>query len=180
MSNYTPTGIPLTSTRGTSPSIRAEFVLIANAVNSKADAAAVTALTSGNVWGGVQNFTGATATVATQAALDASTKVASTAYADNAVAAGVLTETNNRVAATNLLAPLASPTFTGIPRVPTAALGATTDQAASVLFVNNAIGASGALPVQPGGSGVYSLQSVGSVSSWVLPQRGRTYFTSAQ
>jgi hypothetical protein len=76
---------------------------------------------------------GSTAT--TQAALDASTKIATDAYVDSA--AGV--EKTRALAAEALLAPKASPALTGTPTGPTAAIGTNTTQLASTAFVQQAI-----------------------------------------
>lgn len=122
---------------------------------------------AGQAWTGTQNFTGATVTAPTKAALDNTTNVATTAYTDAAVSTAVAGQLN-------------SPAFTGTPTAPTAAVATATSQLATTLFVSNAVGASGALPAQPGGTTIYNLQSVGSVASWAVPAKGRTYFTAAQ
>lgn len=70
-------------------------------------------------------------TAPTQTALNNSTRLATTAYADAAV--GV--ENTRALAAEALKAPLASPTFTGTPAAPTAAAGTNTTQLASTAFV---------------------------------------------
>ena len=71
-----------------------------------------------------------------QAALDNSTKLSTTSYADSAV--GV--ETARAEAAEALLAPLASPTFSGTPAAPTAVdPGANTTQLATTAFTQTAI-----------------------------------------
>lgn len=56
MSNYTPTGAPIAQSRGASSSVRSEFSAIATAINSKLD----TTATTGQVWTGLQDFSGAT------------------------------------------------------------------------------------------------------------------------
>ena len=61
MSNFVPTGKPAFNTKGVSSFISNEFVLVATAVNSKAD----TSRFNGGVWTGTQDFTGATVTVPT-------------------------------------------------------------------------------------------------------------------
>lgn len=58
------------------------------------------------------------------------------------VATAVGTETTRAMAAEALLSPKASPTFTGVPAVPTASPGANTTQAASTAFVTAAVVAS--------------------------------------
>jgi hypothetical protein len=59
------------------------------------------------------------------------TQIATTAYADTAVAV----ETTRAEAAETLLAPLASPVLTGAPTAPTAAAGTNTTQLATTAFV---------------------------------------------
>jgi ABC-type Fe3+ transport system substrate-binding protein len=49
----------------------------------------------------------------------------------------ILAETAARIAADNLLAPLASPTLTGVPAAPTAAGGTSTTQLATTAFVSS-------------------------------------------
>ena len=122
---------------------------------------------AGQVWTGIHDFTSTTLRYATKAALDNSTNVSTTAYTDAAVSTAVAGQLN-------------SPAFTGTPTAPTAAVATATSQLATTLFVSNAVGASGALPAQPGGTAVYNLQSVGSVASWTVPSKGRPYFTAAQ
>lgn len=70
-------------------------------------------------------------TAPTQAALDNSTKLATTAYTDAAVSV----EASARSSADALKAPLASPTFTGTPAAPTAAVDTNTTQVATTAFV---------------------------------------------
>lgn len=150
MSNYIPTGAPVASSRGTTPAIRNEFVAIAAAVNSKADAA-------GGALTGAQNFTGATITVPTKTALDNSLNAASTAYADAAVAA----EAAIRVT----YAPLASPALTGVPTAPTAAAGTATNQIATMAaLVAQAF--SSALPGISGATTGKFVTNNGTSASW--------------
>jgi hypothetical protein len=133
---------------------------------------------------GTINLTAGTVTVATQAALDNSTKAASTAYSDAAVAV----EKARGLAAEALLAPkasptftgtvtiptgasiadyapLASPAFTGAPTVPTAAAGTNTTQAASTAFVNG-VAMAAALPAQ-GGNASKFVTTDGATASFV-------------
>lgn len=110
-------------------------------------------LKGGETWTGTHVFTGATATFATQTALDSSTKAATTAYADAAVAA---------LAATK--ADIASPTFTGTPTAPTASAGTSTTQLATTAFVA-ATAFSSVLPGQTGNSGKF-VKTNGSAASW--------------
>jgi len=79
---------------------------------------------------GTPNFTGA-ATGQTATALDNSTKLATTAYADAAVAV----EKTRALTAEALLAPTTNPNFTGTPLAPTATAGTSTTQIATTAFV---------------------------------------------
>jgi hypothetical protein len=96
-------------------------------------------------------FTGSP-TVPTQSPGDNSTKAASTAYVDDAVASaggssvwggitGTLSSQTDLVAALDAKAALASPTFTGTPAAPTASGGTNTTQLATTAFVQAAIAA---------------------------------------
>ncbi len=125
MSDYTPTGNPISASRGVSGLIRAEFALIQTAVNSKGNYA-------GQVWTGTHNFTGATLTVQAPALGDISTSVATTAFAMT----------------------MQSPAFSGTPSAPTAALGNSSTQLATTAFVAGTAFSS-ALPAQTGNSGKY-------------------------
>ena len=87
-----------------------------------------------------------TATTAPQG--DVSNRIATDAFVSNALASGAVTSFNGRQGTVALTlsdvqsvggAPIASPTFTGVPAVPTAAPGSATTQAASTAFVTNAI-----------------------------------------
>jgi Chaperone of endosialidase len=80
----------------------------------------------------------------------ASSQIASTQFVSNAIASGTVTSWNGRQGAVSLTlsdvqsvggAPIASPTFTGVPAVPTATPGTATTQAASTAFVTNAVSA---------------------------------------
>jgi len=108
MSDYTPSGNPVAQSRGTSPSIRAEFQLIATAVNSKPDLDTPNTFTSaqtfsagivtvGGTYTGTNDFTGGTINVSTQTVGDSSTKAASTAFvaAASLAAAGIPTQSGN-------------------------------------------------------------------------------------
>jgi hypothetical protein len=81
MANYTVTGIPAAQTRASSSQVRAEFTLIATAVNSKGD-------TAGQVWTGAHDYSAASSfkVPAPVNATDAVTK----GYADNLAYATVL------------------------------------------------------------------------------------------
>lgn len=69
-------------------------------------------------------------------------------------------------AAIALKAAIASPAFTGTPTAPTASLATSTTQIATTAFVQNVLGASGALlPPQSGHDGEF-LKTVGGVASW--------------
>lgn len=118
---------------------------------------------TGQAWTGAHSFTGGTATVATQTAMDNSTKAASTAYADAAVAV----EVARAGVAEALLAPKASPTFTGTPAAPTAATGTSTTQLATTAFVG-ATAFNSALPSQTGNSGKF-VTTDGTNASWGTP-----------
>jgi hypothetical protein len=76
-------------------------------------------------------FTGSP-TAPTQAALDNSTKIATTAYADAAVAV----EVTARTTAVALKANLASPALTGVPTAPTASQGNNSTQLATTAYVD--------------------------------------------
>jgi Chaperone of endosialidase len=89
-----------------------------------------------------------TPTAPTASQGDVSNQIATDAFVSNAIAAGAVTSFNGRRGAVALTlsdvqsvggAPIASPTFTGTPAVPTAAPGSATTQAASTAFVTNAI-----------------------------------------
>ena len=86
-------------------------------------------------------FTG-TPKAPTPAAGDNSTKVATTAFVNTALGNGnydVASHNASGTAHDGILAPLASPVFTGTPKVPTAVSGTNTEQAASTAFVKSAI-----------------------------------------
>lgn len=150
---YTVTGAPATQSRGVSAAIRSEYGLIATGFDATYTAMLLRGLKGGETWTGTHVFTGATATFATQSALDSSTKAATTAYADAAVAA---------LAATK--ADIASPTFTGTPSAPTAASGTSTTQIATTAFVA-ATAFSSVLPGQTGNSGKF-VKTDGTAASW--------------
>lgn len=82
MSNpyYTVTGAPVVQSRGTSATIRSEYSLINTGFDAVYTAMLLRGLKAGETWTGSHVFTGATVTVATQAAGDSSTKAASTAF----------------------------------------------------------------------------------------------------
>lgn len=167
MSNpyYTVTGAPTTQSRGYSATIRSEYGLIATGFDAVYTAMLLRGLKAGETWTGTHVFTGATVTFATQSALDNSTKAATTAYADSAVSASAVTLN----AAIALKADIASPTFTGTPAAPTAALGTSTTQIATTAFVSSTA-FSAALPSQTGNSGKF-VTTDGTNASWsaVLP-----------
>lgn len=64
-------------------------------------------------------------------------------------------------AALALLAPIASPTFTGVPAAPTATIGTNTTQIATTAFVAAAVGASSSGLADPGGNGIVKRTSLG-------------------
>jgi len=110
------TGNPLKTVSGTE--IDDEFTNIQTAVNSKADTSSP-ALTG-------------TPTTPTAAAAASSTQVASTAFTQAAIVAGITSK-----------APLASPALTGTPTAPTAVSGTNTTQVATTAFVQAASPAMG-------------------------------------
>lgn len=158
---YTVTGAPATQSRGYSATIRSEYSLINTGFDAVYVAMLLRGLKAGDTWTGTHVFTGATVTFATQSALDNSTKAATTAYADAAVAA---------LAA--IKADIASPTFTGTPAAPTAAAGTSTTQIATTEFVANTAFSS-ALPAQTGNSGKF-VTTNGTTASWALPIADQT------
>lgn len=83
------------------------------------------------------NLTGIPLAVTASAGTN-STQIATTAYADTAVAAEATLRTN----ADNLLAPKNSPNLSGVPIAPTAANGTNTQQLATTAFVQNALSGS--------------------------------------
>lgn len=155
MSNpyYAVTGAPATQSRGYSATIRSEYSLVETGFDAVYTAMLLRGLKAGETWTGTHVFTGATVTFATQSASDNSTKAATTAYADGAVAT---------LAATK--ADIASPTFTGTPAAPTAAAGTSTTQIATTAFVA-ATAFSSALPAQTGNSGKF-VTTDGTNASW--------------
>lgn len=89
-------------------------------------------------------------TAPTATAGDNDTSIATTAFVTGGIATAVATETSRAETAEALLAPKASPTFTGTPAGPTATLGTNSTQVATTAFVKAAIdalvaGAPGAL-----------------------------------
>lgn len=121
---YTPTGIPAAQSRGTSGGVRTEYNLVQAGFDGVNVALAGKATSSGQVWTGANDFTGATVTVA-----------APTVPASAATKAYVDAETAARIAASASLAPLASPALTGVPSAPTAAGGNNTTQIATTAYV---------------------------------------------
>lgn len=100
-------------------------------------------------------------TATTQAALDSSTKVSTTAYADSAV----VVEKTRALAAEALLAPLASPALTGTPTAPTATGGTNTTQLATTAFV-----ATGFAPIaSPNFTGRVGINGATSGTSTITP-----------
>jgi hypothetical protein len=96
-----------------------------------------------------------TPTAPTAAALTDSTQVATTAYADSAVAA----ETSRAEAAEALKAPLASPALTGSPTAPTQTSGDNSTKIATTAFVTTAVGGAGDVSSVFGRSGAVTAQS---------------------
>ena len=96
----------------------------------------------------------------------ATTEFATTSTANEAairLAADNL-EIANRIAADNLLAPLASPALTGTPTSPTAPTGTSTNQIATCAFVT-ATAFNAALPAQAGNAGKF-VTTDGTNASW--------------
>ena len=98
-------------------------------------------------------------TAPTPAPGTSSTQIATTAFVAAAFSAGVVTSFNTRVGAITLQAAdvtgvggalLASPTFTGVPAAPTAAVGTNTSQLATTQFVESAVTAILASPTFTG------------------------------
>lgn len=153
---YVVTGAPVTQSRGVSATIRSEYSAIHTGFDAVYVAMLLRGLKGGETWTGTHVFTGATVTFATQSALDSSTKAATTAYADAAVAA---------LAATK--ADIASPTFTGTPSAPTAAAGTSTTQIATTEFVATTAFSS-VLPGQTSNAGKF-VTTDGTNASWEFP-----------
>jgi hypothetical protein len=115
--------IPITATEAQLNFVTGVTSSIQTQLNNKAAIGANTDITSLNS----PNINSATAV--TQAALDSTTKVATTAFVTTA---------------DSLKAPIANPTFTGVPAAPTAAIGTNTTQLATTAFVNaEAVGIAG-------------------------------------
>jgi len=110
-----PTGNPLKTVSGTE--IDDEFTNIASAVATKANSSSP-ALTG-------------TPTAPTAASANTSTQIATTAFAQAAITAGVAAVTSSNATK----APLASPALTGVPTAPTASSGTNTTQVATTAFV---------------------------------------------
>jgi hypothetical protein len=89
-------------------------------------------IASANVWTGANDFTGGSITVTTQTAGNNTTFAASTAFVANAVTG---------------LAPLASPTFTGLPLAPTATAGTNNTQIATTAYAYNVAQGSQTIPL---------------------------------
>ena len=133
--------------------------MVVSAIASLAGIAAGMPLTNVNgiaaVAGG-SALTGGPWTATTQPPGDASTKLATTAYAD-AIQTLI-------TAALALKAPLASPALTGVPTAPTAAVGTNTTQIATMAaLLTQAFTA--ALPLQSGNSGKI-VTTNGTTASW--------------
>lgn len=112
----------------------------------------------GDTYLNTHDFTGAVINVPTQTQGDGSTQAASTLYVDTGLA---------------LKSDLDSPIFTGVPRAPTAAFGASGTQLATLDFVNGTILA-GNLPGQTGAHQKI-MTSVNGNAVWQAVQ-GRRFF----
>ena len=152
---YTVTGAPVTQSRGVSATIRSEYSAIHTGFDAVYVAMLLRGLKGGETWTGTHVFTGANVTFATQSASDNSTKAATTAYADGAVATSAALKAN-----------LDSPVFTGTPTAPTAPAGTGTTQIATCEFVA-ATSFSTNLPSQTGNSGKF-ITTNGTTASWGL------------
>lgn len=89
-------------------------------------------------------------------------------YLDNAssnLQTQITNEVNTRISEDALKAPIASPTFTGVPAAPTASTGTSTTQIATTAFVG-ATAFNTALPAQAGNSGKF-VTTDGTNASWV-------------
>lgn len=176
---YSVTGAPVVQSRGVSATIRNEYSLINTGFDAVYVAMLLRGLKGGETWTGTHVFTGATVTFATQTALDNSTKAATTAYADTADAVVAATASADLTAGLALKANIASPTissptFTGIPVAPTAALGTSTTQLATCAFVVTTAFSS-ALPGQTGNAGKF-VTTDGVNASWTaIPGGGQIY-----
>jgi len=109
------TGNPLKTVSGTE--IDDEYTAIATAITSKANTSSPA-------------ITG-TPTAPTAATSSNSTQIATTAFAQAAIVAGVAAVTSSNATK----APLASPALTGAPTAPTASVGTNTTQVATTAFV---------------------------------------------
>jgi hypothetical protein len=78
---------------------------------------------------------------------------------------GAMTATHTQLNTVPNLAPIASPTFTGVPAAPTATLGTSTTQLATTAFVQAAALAASGVPSQSGNNGKF-LTTDGSSASW--------------
>jgi hypothetical protein len=155
------TGVPNapTAAPGTNSTQLATCQFVTAAVNAGAGVstfngrAGAVVLTAGDITGagGAPSVSPALTgvpTAPTAAQGDTSSQIATDAFVANAIAGGTVISFNGRRGAVALTlsdvqsvggAPIASPTFTGVPAVPTAAPGSATTQAASTAFVTNAI-----------------------------------------
>lgn len=84
---------------------------------------------------------------------------------------GAVTATHTQLNTVPSLAPIASPTFTGVPAAPTATLGTSTTQIATTAFVAAASLAAAGVPDQSGNGGKF-LTTDGSSASWGSPANG--------
>lgn len=123
----------------------------ATSIDAIAGVGFVVALTGDQTIAGAKTFS-VSPIAPTPTAGDNSTKVATTAYVTNAVAAaggssvwggitGTLSNQTDLQAALDAKAPLASPALTGTPTAPTATAGTNTTQIASTAFVAAAVAA---------------------------------------
>jgi hypothetical protein len=121
-------------------------------------------VTGNELIGGTLGVTGLTTLNAavglTRTAGDNTVNLATTEFATTSTA----NEAAIRLAADNLLAPLASPALTGTPTSPTASTGTSTNQIATCAFVT-ATAFNAALPAQAGNAGKF-VTTDGTNASW--------------
>ena len=134
------TGNPLKTVSGTE--IDDEYTAIATAVATKANTSSPT-------------LTG-TPAAPTAATANSSTQIATTAFSQAAIVAGVAAVT----ASDALKAPLASPALTGTPTAPTASSGTNTTQVATTAFTTVAIAAIPAVTAASVNALVYPVGSI--------------------
>lgn len=91
----------------------------------------------------------------------------------------ILTAINKLNGNASLLAPISSPTFTGIPAAPTATVGTNTTQIATTAYVIAAVGGAAAVSSVFGRTGAV-VASNGDYSTAMVSESGNLYFTNAR